>query len=167
MTANLTGAGGGVRWNLSVIYGQRCWTLSHVYWPSVFLLLCFFFYSTGFDLRASHVLGRCPTTWATSASPVFFLFFFFFWDRVLRTICTGWLWTAVLLISVSWVARIIGVILWHLLCFFFWELSVQSVFPFIQWVVDSLRGFIFELPVYPGYLSLVRCIAGKDFFPIL
>jgi hypothetical protein len=32
--------------------------------------------------------------------------FFFFWDRVLWTICPGWLWTLILSVSVSWVARI-------------------------------------------------------------
>jgi hypothetical protein len=32
-----------------------------------------------------------------------------FWDRVSRTICPGWLWTVILLISASWVARITGV----------------------------------------------------------
>jgi hypothetical protein len=32
----------------------------------------------------------------------------FFWDRVSRTICPGWLWTRILLISASWVARITG-----------------------------------------------------------
>jgi hypothetical protein len=33
----------------------------------------------------------------------------FFWDRVLQTICPDWLWTSILLISASWVARITGV----------------------------------------------------------
>jgi hypothetical protein len=37
-----------------------------------------------------------------------FLWWFFFWDRVSCTICPGWLWTTVLLISASWVARITG-----------------------------------------------------------
>jgi hypothetical protein len=32
-----------------------------------------------------------------------------FWDRVSETICLGWLWTMILPISASWVARIIGV----------------------------------------------------------
>jgi hypothetical protein len=32
-----------------------------------------------------------------------------FWHGVSQTICLGWLQTAVLLISASWVARIIGV----------------------------------------------------------
>jgi hypothetical protein len=36
----------------------------------------------------------------------------FFWDRVLWTICLGWLWNLILLISVSWVARITGVCHW-------------------------------------------------------
>jgi hypothetical protein len=30
------------------------------------------------------------------------------WDRVSWTICQGWLWTVILLISASWVARITG-----------------------------------------------------------
>jgi hypothetical protein len=30
----------------------------------------------------------------------------FFQDRVLGTICPGWLWTTILLISASWIARI-------------------------------------------------------------
>jgi hypothetical protein len=33
----------------------------------------------------------------------------FFWDRVLQTICPGWLWATILLVSASWVARITGV----------------------------------------------------------
>jgi hypothetical protein len=33
----------------------------------------------------------------------------YFWDRVSQTICLGWLWTAILLISAYWVARITGV----------------------------------------------------------
>jgi hypothetical protein len=63
----------------------------------------------------------------------FFFFFFFFWqywglnsgatpeslhqpflwrvfrDSISRTICPGWLWTVILLICASWVARITGV----------------------------------------------------------
>jgi hypothetical protein len=41
-----------------------------------------------------------------SASP---FFVGYFQDRVSQTICPGWLWTIVLLISASWVARIMGV----------------------------------------------------------
>jgi hypothetical protein len=38
----------------------------------------------------------------------------FFWDRVLCTICLGWLLIVVLLISASWVASITGVSHQHL-----------------------------------------------------
>jgi hypothetical protein len=31
-----------------------------------------------------------------------------FWDRVLGTVCQGWLWTTILLISASWVGRMTG-----------------------------------------------------------
>jgi hypothetical protein len=44
---------------------------------------------------------------------VMVFFFFFFWDRVSWTICQGWLWTVILLIFASWVARIIGVSYQH------------------------------------------------------
>jgi hypothetical protein len=36
----------------------------------------------------------------------------FFWDRVLQTVYPGWLGTAILLISASWVAKITGVSHW-------------------------------------------------------
>jgi uncharacterized membrane protein YcfT len=45
------------------------------------------------------------------------LFFFcgeFFRDRVLHTVCLGWLWTMILLISAFWVARITGMSHLHL-----------------------------------------------------
>jgi hypothetical protein len=34
----------------------------------------------------------------------------FFWDRVTQTIFLGWLWTLILLISASWIARITGML---------------------------------------------------------
>jgi hypothetical protein len=39
-----------------------------------------------------------------------------FWDRVSWTICPGWLWTSILLISASRVARIAGVSQQHFFC---------------------------------------------------
>jgi hypothetical protein len=61
-----------------------------------------------FELRALHLLVRCSITWATL--PAFFFcelcVLGIFQDRVLRTICPGWLQTAVFLISAFWVARI-------------------------------------------------------------
>jgi hypothetical protein len=47
-----------------------------------------------------------PTPWAT---PPAISCDRFFQDRVLGTICPSWFWTLILLISASWVARIIGV----------------------------------------------------------
>jgi hypothetical protein len=37
-----------------------------------------------------------------------------FWNRVSWTICSGWFWTPVLLISASWVVRVTGVSHQHL-----------------------------------------------------
>jgi hypothetical protein len=60
----------------------------------------------GIKLRASHLLGRHSTTEATLPA----LFHVgCFWNRVSRTICQGWLWTVILLIFASWVARITSV----------------------------------------------------------
>jgi hypothetical protein len=56
----------------------------------------------GFDFRASHFLGR-HSTWVIP--PALFCIGCF-QDRVSWTICQGWLWTVVLLISASWVARL-------------------------------------------------------------
>jgi hypothetical protein len=61
-------------------------------------------------------LNSGPTPQAT---PPIFFYEGFFRDRVSRTVCLGWLLTVILLVSASWVARIIGVSHWCLakLCF--------------------------------------------------
>jgi hypothetical protein len=51
-------------------------------------------------------LNSGPTLWATP--PALFLWWFSF-KIVSQTTCLGWLQTAILLISASWVARITGV----------------------------------------------------------
>jgi hypothetical protein len=61
----------------------------------------FFFVVLGLELRA-YTSGH-------SVSP---FLWFFFRDRVSQTICLGWLWTSILLISASWVVMIIGVSHW-------------------------------------------------------
>jgi hypothetical protein len=73
---------------------------------SVFIFSCsegcvvlFFFFLIFF-------CGLGPTPWATPPAPFSDGLFFFFWDRVSWTICVGWLWTVILLISASWVSRI-------------------------------------------------------------
>jgi hypothetical protein len=51
-------------------------------------------------------LNSGPAPWGTP--PVLICEgFFFFWDRVLQTICLGWLYTEIFPISASWVARFI------------------------------------------------------------
>jgi hypothetical protein len=74
------------------------WFLSSL--DSYVPLNLFFFSILGFELWAYTL-----TPWAIL--PDLFCDGFF-QDRVSRTICLDWLWTAVLLISASWVARITG-----------------------------------------------------------
>jgi hypothetical protein len=56
------------------------------------------------------VWTQVQTTWATP--PALSVKVFIFWDTLSQTICPGWLWTTILLISASWVARITGVSHW-------------------------------------------------------
>jgi hypothetical protein len=72
-------------------------------------LLTFFFEVLGYELRAY--------TLTHSTSPIFVMGFF--QDRVLQTICPGWLPTVILLIFAFWVARITGVSHWCLALTFF------------------------------------------------
>jgi hypothetical protein len=83
----------------------------------------FIFGVLGFELRALHLLGRQSSTWPTP--PALFCVGYF-WDRVSRTICLGWLQTEILLISASWVPRVTGVSHLHLTCEHFW-LQLNSV----------------------------------------
>jgi hypothetical protein len=59
----------------------------------------FSFVALGFELRA----------YALSHSTSSFFCDGFFLDRVFWTICQGWLWTWILLLSVFWVTKITGV----------------------------------------------------------
>jgi hypothetical protein len=56
-------------------------------------------------------LNSRPSPWTTL--PDLFCEGFFFPDTVSWTICLAWLWTAILLISASWVARITSTHQWH------------------------------------------------------
>jgi hypothetical protein len=51
-------------------------------------------------------LNSEPLPWATPTAPFCEVFFC---DKVWQTVCLDWLWTVILLISASWVARITGV----------------------------------------------------------
>jgi hypothetical protein len=68
------------------------------------------FFGHTLNSRLQCLLCRCSTTWAT---PPALVCVWYFLDRVSKTICSGWLWTAVLLISASWVVRTTGVSHWH------------------------------------------------------
>jgi hypothetical protein len=59
-----------------------------------------------FKFRLTHLLSRHSTTWATP--PALFCDGCF-QDRVSWTICPGWLWSAILIISATWIARITDV----------------------------------------------------------
>jgi hypothetical protein len=70
----------------------------------VWIIFNFFFAVLGFELRASHFLGRHSTTHLSqSASPFFVLDSF-----EIGSICLGWHWTMIPLISTSQVARNTG-----------------------------------------------------------
>jgi hypothetical protein len=95
----------------------------------------FFFFSVpGLELRA-YTLSHSTSSFCVR----------YFWDRVLITICPGWLRAVIFLISASHVARIIGVSHWHLakqflilctshdtmLAFFLFPAKFQVLFVFI------------------------------------
>jgi hypothetical protein len=107
---------GGVSWTIwlgwpwsmiLLISTSQVWATS----PQLIYIIFSFFAVLGLELKASHLLGRHSTTWAIR--PAFF-YIGYFQDRVLRTICPGWLGTLIFLISASWVAKIAEVSHGHL-----------------------------------------------------
>jgi hypothetical protein len=77
-----------------------------------FFLLCVCVCVWQWDLNSGpHTCwARYSYCWSHSNSP---FCDGFFWDRVSKTICPGWLWTEILLISVSWIARITSISYLH------------------------------------------------------
>jgi hypothetical protein len=73
------------------------WSWLFLKYSSRFFFFFFLFCSTGAWTRSTH--------WATLSAP---FLWWVFKDRVSWTICLGWLQTAILLISASWVAGITG-----------------------------------------------------------
>jgi hypothetical protein len=71
----------------------------------------------------------------------------YFWDRVLGTVCPGWLWTMILLISASLVARITGMSL----CF-------DPAFSHLQLLwLSSYQSMVFSRTLFHGML-LESCL---------
>jgi hypothetical protein len=113
-------------------------------------------------------LNSGPSPWATP--PALFLWRIF-WDRVSWTICLGWFRTAILLVSASWVARIIGVSHWcqqektFIVVVYYvygvgsspklahakseWLWSCVSYFP---WAEESAAPFLWHLKFFLKYM---------------
>jgi hypothetical protein len=72
------------------------------------------------------------------STSTFLWFFFFFQDRISWTVCLGWLWTAVLLISVSWVARITGMNYWHPASYF-WRWLLPELLEICSFFITCLK----------------------------
>jgi hypothetical protein len=88
-----------------------------------------------FELRTSNLLDKSSTTWAT---PPAFFYDGYFQDKILQTICPWWLRTTILLISASYVARIMR----H---------QHPTVFPF-KALLDFQRSTQYFLNVsWPGF----------------
>jgi hypothetical protein len=78
--------------------------LSHISRPKIHFFLFCFAVLLGFELRASWLLGRCSTTWATPPA-VFMLITFEMWSHFIP----GPAWTAIFLFMLPYVAGMIGV----------------------------------------------------------
>jgi hypothetical protein len=116
--------------------------------PEILLVrLSIFFFSTGFWTQGLHLEPlHQPFVWKG-----------FFWDRVSWTICLGWLQTAILLISISWIARITGMSHWCLvpLSFKIWltELLLAKIFfPF-----QNLSLLNFSSMSYIVFFNSLNC----------
>jgi hypothetical protein len=93
-------------------------------------LFIFFFGCLGVELRTSCLVGRYATTRAT-CQPCFVLSTFQIGSC--RTICRGWLWAMILLISASWIARIIGISHQHPALFSKILIQFSSCLSFSPW----------------------------------
>jgi hypothetical protein len=92
--------------------------------PQVWYFFFFFLAVLGFELWASHLLGR-----HYQLEPLCQSFFCvgYFWDRVLQFICPGWLQTVILLIAASREARITGMSHQYPPTVLFWKSTSQFV----------------------------------------
>jgi hypothetical protein len=81
-------------WKSRVVSVEQTFTARHPFPinPLIFFFVCVWYWS----------LNSGPTPWATLPAT---FYDGFFWDRILQTICPGWLWTSLLLTSASWVDR--------------------------------------------------------------
>jgi hypothetical protein len=89
-------------WEISQLAKQAFYHLSHT--SSLFCSgYLFIFCGTGAWTQGLHL---------EPFHQPFFLWWVGFQDRILRTVFLGWLWTEILLIFASWIAKIIGISNW-------------------------------------------------------
>jgi hypothetical protein len=100
--------------------GSRIMGNDHKCKLDLFYVLCVYLFAVQY-----WGLNLGPILWAT---PLALLCegLFFFLNRILWTVCLGWLWTVILLISASWVARITGVSHQHLAYFIYLFILVKN-----------------------------------------
>jgi hypothetical protein len=94
----------------------------------------FFFNNTECLNIGLHVLARQMFCHLNHSISIFFVLGCQSQGRVSWTICLGWPWTTILLISASWIARITGINHRHLARIFFYlwlDLIVVKVFLFL------------------------------------
>jgi hypothetical protein len=88
-----------------------------------------------------------------------FILWWGFQDRVLQTICSGWLQSAILLISASWVARITGMSNQHLAkcnSILWTPLSdIQLYFLGLQKVALSFKVYYVNRTLNVGYIKWI------------
>jgi hypothetical protein len=142
---------------------------SCVYWPFVFLQLKIFqfiwlvidwiIYSVSLLIYLSFiylfvVLGLELTAYTFSHSTSPFLDRIF-QDRVSRTVCLDWLWTSILLVSASQVARITGMshCAWLFMVYFF-EYFIYSRYYslldlYLAKIFSHFIGCVFNLLIFP------------------
>jgi hypothetical protein len=113
-------------------------------WYFLFLLkkvfFFFFFAVLRLELRAY--------TLSYSISPFIFVMGFF-QARVSQTICLGWLWTSIPLISASWVARIAGVSHWHLAHYAYFKVELLICF---------ISAYLFTIHSSRDHFKNVYCV---------
>jgi hypothetical protein len=110
--------------------------------------LFFFFAVLGLELR-SYTLSHSPALYVLG----------YFRDRVLQTICPGWIWTMILMISASWVARITGVSLQCQALLLFWRCySLIMLHTMNGMVLIQMSAWLIPLssPLLPSQWGCLR-----------
>jgi hypothetical protein len=132
-----------------------------------------------FEFRALCFQSRHSTAWVTPSAHFVRIIF---WDRVSGTFCLDYLWTVILLISASWVARITDGSQGHLtpgagfLFFWYWSLNSGTLLYHFS---HNPSSFCFTLQIGscvsawvllcnpPIYASLVAGMTSVPLWPIL